>query len=63
MVVYKEERRAIMVLTVWRVKGNKNQKPAAAAVPTSYKENNTEITVPDENKTSVFKSFIDWLLE
>ena len=52
-----------MVLTIWRVKGSKNQKPVAAAVPTSYKKENTEITVPDENKTSVFKSFIDWLLE
>lgn len=52
-----------MVLTIWRVKGNKNQKPAAAAVPSSYKETNTEIQASSENKKSVFKSFINWLLE
>ena len=52
-----------MVLTVWRVKGNKNQKPVTASVPSSYKEKNTEISAPAENKNSVFKSFLNWLLE
>ena len=52
-----------MVLTVWRVKGNKNQKPVTASAASSYKEKNTEIPADTENKTSVFKSFLNWLLE
>ena len=52
-----------MVLTVWRVKGSKNQKPVTASVTSSYKENNTETPAAAENKSSVFKSFLNWLLE
>ena len=52
-----------MVLTVWRVKGNKNQKPVTASATSSYKENKAEIPAAAENKTSVFKSFLNWLLE
>ena len=52
-----------MVLTVWRVKGSKNQKPVTASVTSSYKEKNTEIPADVVNKSSVFKNFLNWLLE
>ena len=46
-----------MVLTVWKVKSPKKNKAA------SVKKENKKAVNPNYNNTSLFKRFIDWLLE